>query len=72
MSGQWHGGKGSSSRPMSVTHEEYTNRWDHIFGRDLKPKSDDRLMEMPGTLGSAKVVMKDENESSGSNSDNRK
>lgn len=37
MSGAWHGGKGSSGRPISVSHEEYTNRWDHIFGRD-KPK----------------------------------
>ena len=32
--GQWHGGKGSSSRPLSVTQEEYANRWDLIFGRD--------------------------------------
>ena len=32
--GQWHGGKGSSSRPLSVTQDEYANRWDLIFGRD--------------------------------------
>jgi hypothetical protein len=31
--GQWHGGKGSGSRPLSVTQEEYDNRWDAIFGR---------------------------------------
>jgi hypothetical protein len=31
---QWHGGKGSGSRPLSVTQEEYANRWDLIFGRD--------------------------------------
>ena len=43
MSGQWHGGKGSASRPMSISHEEYDNRWDHIFGRDLK---DDKKIEM--------------------------
>jgi hypothetical protein len=36
MSGSWHGGKGSTPRPMSVTQEEYENRWDAIFGRDLK------------------------------------
>ena len=66
------GGKGSKPRPFSVSQQEYDNRWDAIFGRDLKPESDDRLMEMPGTIGSAKIIMKEENESSGSNSDNRK
>lgn len=30
---KWHGGKGSSPRPYSVTQEEYDNRWDAIFGR---------------------------------------
>jgi hypothetical protein len=35
MTGQWHGGKGSSSRPKSVSDEEYANRWDAIFCRDL-------------------------------------
>jgi len=30
------GGKGSKPRPFSVTQEEYDNRWDTIFGRDLK------------------------------------
>jgi hypothetical protein len=29
------GGKGSKARPYSVTHDEYSNRWDMIFGRDL-------------------------------------
>lgn len=31
---KWHGGKGSGSRPLSVTQDEYANRWDLIFGRD--------------------------------------
>lgn len=31
---QWHGGKGSGSRPLSVTQDEYANRWDLIFGRE--------------------------------------
>lgn len=31
-----HGGKGSKPRPFSVSQEEYDNRWDHIFNRDLK------------------------------------
>lgn len=30
------GGKGSSPRPFSVAHDEYSKRWDAIFGRDLK------------------------------------
>lgn len=33
------GGKGSKPRPISVSQEEYDNRWDNIFGRD-KPKND--------------------------------
>lgn len=37
MSGAWHGGKGSGSRPKCISQEEYDNRWDNIFGRD-KPK----------------------------------
>ena len=36
MSGKWHGGKGSAPRPKSVSDEEYANRWDAIFSRDLK------------------------------------
>lgn len=30
-----HGGKGSSSRPYSVSQREYDSRWDAIFGRDV-------------------------------------
>ena len=33
------GGKGSKPRPFSVTQEEYANRWDAIFQRDL-PKEE--------------------------------
>lgn len=28
------GGKGSTPRPFSVSNEDYTNRWDAIFGKD--------------------------------------
>lgn len=28
-------GKGSKPRPFSVSNEEYANRWDAIFGRDV-------------------------------------
>jgi len=30
------GGKGSNPRPFSVSQKEYDERWDAIFGRDLK------------------------------------
>lgn len=46
MTSQWHGGKGSSSRPFSVTQEEYDNRWDLIFGKD-KAKVKDHEQEEP-------------------------
>lgn len=35
MSGQWHGGKGSNPRPISISQEEYDTRWDAIFQRDI-------------------------------------
>ena len=28
-------GKGSAPRPFNVSNDEYANRWDAIFGRDL-------------------------------------
>jgi hypothetical protein len=33
-------GKGSSPRPYSVSHEEYSKRWDAIFQRDLVSEED--------------------------------
>ena len=36
------GGKGSSPRPYSVSNEEYANRWDAIFGRDIETEKDKR------------------------------
>ena len=32
--------KGSKPRPFSVSNEEYANRWDAIFGRDLKESNE--------------------------------
>lgn len=32
-------GKGSSPRPFNVSNEEYSNRWDAIFGRDNEKKN---------------------------------
>ena len=43
------GGKGSTPRPISVSNEDYANRWDAIFGRDListKAKQERALDEM--------------------------
>jgi len=56
------GGKGSKPRPFSVTQQEYDSRWDAIFSRDLKEeKSVDKLvLDMPGTIGGAKVILSDE------------
>ena len=36
MSKMSDGGKGHAPRPFAVSHDEYVNRWDAIFGRDLK------------------------------------
>ena len=36
------GGKGCKPRPFSVTQEEYDNRWDAIFSRDLKEEEKDK------------------------------
>lgn len=33
-------GKGSKPRPLSVSQDEYDNRWDTIFGRDLEKNSE--------------------------------
>ena len=74
------GGKGSKPRPFSVTQEEYDNRWDNIFSRDLKEQEkrekaldemvrisqemglydDEFSLEMPGTIGGAKVIFNED------------
>ena len=37
--------KGSTGRPFSVTNEEYSNRWDAIFGRDNEKKNEAQSLE---------------------------
>jgi hypothetical protein len=54
------GGKGSKPRPFSVSQHEYDNRWDAIFGRELKEKEKELTLEMPGTIGGAKVIFKED------------
>lgn len=67
------GGKGSRPRPISVSQQEYDSRWDAIFSRDLKEDNtgtdkdefqdilttEECLIDMPGTVGGAKVVFKE-------------
>jgi|LauGreDrversion4_2_1035121.scaffolds.fasta_scaffold3520250_1 hypothetical protein len=48
-------GKGSRPRPFSVTQEEYMNRWDAIFGRDLDKKENTDQQRFD-----KQVVMKEE------------
>jgi hypothetical protein len=36
------GGKGSAPRPLSVSNEEYSKRWDAIFQRDIKAEDEDK------------------------------
>ena len=36
--------KGSSPRPFKVSNEEYSNRWDAIFGKDNEKKNDTEAM----------------------------
>ena len=69
------GGKGSNPRPFSVSQEEYNTRWDAIFRRDNLDEdntgtakneyqdvlsTEDCILDMPGTLGGAKIVHKNE------------
>ena len=38
-------GKGSTPRTFSVSNEEYSNRWDAIFGRDNEKKNETQDVE---------------------------
>ena len=38
-------GKGSTQRPFSVSNEEYSNRWDAIFGRDNEKENKEKALE---------------------------
>ena len=37
--------KGSSPRPFQVSNQEYSNRWDAIFGRDNEKKNETQDVE---------------------------
>jgi len=38
-------GKGSSPRPFNVSNQEYSSRWDAIFGRDNEKKNEAQSLE---------------------------
>ena len=44
------GGKGSAPRPFSVSNEEYANRWDAIFRRDIKDDESNVTRVLPQTV----------------------
>lgn len=37
--------KGSMQRPFSVSNQEYSNRWDAIFGRDNEKENKEKALE---------------------------
>ena len=49
------GGKGSAPRPLSVTQEQYDNRWDYIFSRDKPKPADSDDPNLDGVNGSMTV-----------------
>jgi hypothetical protein len=65
------GGKGSKPRPFSVAQEEYNNRWDAIFARDLQ-KEEELKKKLMNQLEAESDRLGLYNESSSSNTDNRK
>ena len=40
--------KGSTQRPFSVSNQEYSNRWDAIFGRDNEKENKEKALESGG------------------------
>ena len=37
--------KGSLPRPFNVSNQEYSNRWDAIFGRDNEKENKEKALE---------------------------
>jgi len=37
--------KGSTQRPIQVSNQEYSNRWDAIFGRDNEKENKEKALE---------------------------
>jgi len=55
-------GKGSKPRPFSVSHEEWTNRWDAIFQRDLKEDTEEKTIKEVSRLIAEETLQATEKE----------
>lgn len=44
--------KGSTQRPFSVSNQEYSNRWDAIFGRDNEKENKEKALEFDRPIDS--------------------
>jgi hypothetical protein len=55
------GGKGSAPRPYSVGQDTFADNWERTFG-----KKKTESIPMPGTIGGAKLIFKDDDERSDS------
>lgn len=62
------GGKGSKARPLSVSDEEYANRWDAIFQRD---KTSDALTKSIQTENERMSMYKNDTKDNTSSSTKR-
>jgi hypothetical protein len=51
MSGQWHGGKGSRARPLSVDSKTFDNNWDNIFKKKVNDMTPSVKEMKQGTCG---------------------
>ena len=49
------GGKGSAPRPYSVGQDTFADNWERTFG-----KKKTESIPMPGTIGGAKLIFKDD------------
>ena len=62
--------KGSKPRPFSVSNEEYANRWNAIFGRDVKEDNElRRHRDESGAMGRGKGNSAEQHPSSPGNQD---
>ena len=57
-----HGGKGDTQRPKSVDAKTFANNWELAFGK----KKESIAMPMPGTIGTAEIIFKEDEENNDS------
>lgn len=51
MSGQWHGGKGSKPRPLSVSQEQFDATWDTVMKQPSLREQYDNYVVQATELG---------------------